>query len=569
MEFGFGISGMRNMFRHIFTATLVTGTLVVSGPAQSAAQTPSSRVSAAPSTLTLTVDEAVRMALGSNLDLAAERLSPGIGDTQVAAAAAAFRPAISSSVQRNNQLQPPANFLVPFSTRTDVVSSNVGLQQRLPWFGTSYSLAWDSSNTDSNSILNSYNPLVQSGLSLNVSQPLLRDLRTDAPRLQLTASRLGRDTAGTRLKESEVWTVAGVKAAYWNLVSARANVDARRTAVQLAEELVRVNRAKVDVGQSPPLDLVSAQAEAASNQEQLIIAETAVRQAEDRLRLLIFDTSEDVWNVALDTVDSPPVGMVALDVDNAIANALRDRTDLARARIGVSTADSVVTFASNQRLPDVRLNAAYQASGLGGTEVLRSGGFPGTVVGPGNVTNFGAVLDQVFRTDYPTWAVGVSVSYPIGGSAQDATFARSRLERTQAEARVKSAEGRVVQQIREAAWKVEMNAKRVETTRAVTTFAEQRLDAERKRFEVGMSTSFLVIQAQRDFVQARTNELSAILAYDLALVDFESLQQAGPAGQAGQSAASTAATTAAAAAPAAPTAGAGRTSVAAGQGQAF
>jgi outer membrane protein len=569
MEFGFGISGMRNMFRHIFTATLVTGTLVVSGPAQSAAQTPSSRVSAAPSTLTLTVDEAVRMALGSNLDLAAERLRPGIGDTQVAAAAAAFRPAISSSVQRNNQLQPPANFLVPFSTRTDVVSSNVGLQQRLPWFGTSYSLAWDSSNTDSNSILNSYNPLVQSGLSLNVSQPLLRDLRTDAPRLQLTASRLGRDTAGTRLKESEVWTVAGVKAAYWNLVSARANVDARRTAVQLAEELVRVNRAKVDVGQSPPLDLVSAQAEAASNQEQLIIAETAVRQAEDRLRLLIFDTSEDVWNVALDTVDSPPVGMVALDVDNAIANALRDRTDLARARIGVSTADSVVTFASNQRLPDVRLNAAYQASGLGGTEVLRSGGFPGTVVGPGNVTNFGAVLDQVFRTDYPTWAVGVSVSYPIGGSAQDATFARSRLERTQAEARVKSAEGRVVQQIREAAWKVEMNAKRVETTRAVTTFAEQRLDAERKRFEVGMSTSFLVIQAQRDFVQARTNELSAILAYDLALVDFESLQQAGPAGQAGQSAASTAATTAAAAAPAAPTAGAGRTSVAAGQGQAF
>ena len=91
-------------------------------------------------------------------------------------------------------------------------------------------------------------------------------------------------------------TSAAVKSAYWNLVSAKANVDARRTALQLAEELARVNRAKVDVGQSPPLDLVSAQAEVASNQEQLIIAETAVKQAEDRLRLLIFDTTDrDVW----------------------------------------------------------------------------------------------------------------------------------------------------------------------------------------------------------------------------------------------------------------------------------
>ncbi|MGE3706965.1 MAG: TolC family protein [Vicinamibacterales bacterium] len=531
--------------RITFVTSLVIG-LAAGLPAAVRAQ---SAPAAAPSTLRLTVDEAVRMALGENLDLAAERLDPAISDTQVAGARALFKPAVTTGVQRNNQLQPPANFLVPFSTRTDVTSSSVGLQQRLPWFGTSYSISWDSSSTSSNSILTSYNPLVQSGLSLNLSQPLFRDLWTDAPRVQLTTSRLGRDAAGTRLRESEVWTVAGVKAAYWNLVSARANVEARQTALQLAEELVRVNKAKVDVGQSPPLDLVSAQAEAAANQEQLIIAETAVRQAEDRLRLLIFDTTKrDVWTLALEPVDSPPVDTPALDIDSAIANALRDRTDLARARIGVSTADSLMKYAGNQRLPDVRLNASYQANGLGGTEVLRSGGFPGTVIGAGSVIGFGTVLDQVFRTDYPTWAVGVSVAYPIGGGPQDAAYARSRLERAQAEARVKSAEGRVIQQIRDAAWKVEMNAKRVETSRAVTTLAQQRLDAEQKRFEVGMSTSFLVIQAQRDYVQARTNELAAILAYDLALVDFESLQQAGPAGQSGQQ--QTAAAMSAAAVPA-------------------
>ena len=96
---------------------------------------------------------------------------------------------------------------------------------------------------------------------------------------------------------------------------------------------------------------------------------------------------------------------------------------------------------------------------------------------------------------------------------------------------MKSAEGRVIQQVRDAAWKVEMNGRRVETVRAVRELAEQRRDVEQKRFDVGMSTSFLVIQAQRDLAQARQNELAAVLAYDLSLVDFEALQQAGPAGQ--------------------------------------
>jgi outer membrane protein TolC len=85
--------------------------------------------------------------------------------------------------------------------------------------------------------------------------------------------------------------------------------------------------------------------------------------------------------------------------------------------------------------------------------------------------------------------------------------------------------------VRDAGWKIDMNAKRIATTRAARDLADQRLDVERKRFEVGLSTSFFVIQAQRDLAQAKANELAAILAYDLALVDFEALQEAGPANQ--------------------------------------
>jgi len=525
----------------------ITALFIALGPALASAQT-------APAVLKLTVDDAVRLALQNNLELATARIDPQISDARVAGAASIFKPVFGTDVSRNNQLQPPSSLLTPTSTRNDVIESNVGLNQRLPWFGSSYSLSWDTTHTTSNSFLNSYDPLIRSGLSFSFSQPLLRDFKTDSARANLELSRVNRSIADTRLQETVVQTTAAVKTAYWNLVAARANVDARQAALALAEELVRVNKAKVNVGQSPPIDLVSAQAEVASNQEQLIVAETAVKQAEDRLRLLIFDAARpDVWNQQLEAVDAPPVAMAPINMDEAVTNALRNRADLARARQDTENAQTSLRLATNQKLPDVRLNASYQASGLGGTEVLRTGGFPGTVLGSGQVTAFSSVLDQLVRSNYPTWALGFSVSYPLGQSSEEAIHARTVLEAQQAEHRVRTAEARAIQQVRDAGWQVEMNGRRVETARSSRELAEQRTDAEQKRFEVGMSTSFLVIQAQRDLAQARQNELSAVLAYDLSLVSFEALQQAGPQGQSSgstqtQSTVATAAQSAAAAA---------------------
>jgi hydrophobic/amphiphilic exporter-1 (mainly G- bacteria), HAE1 family len=503
--------------------------LATAASAQAPSPTPSA---AAPATLRLSVEDAVRLALEHNVDLVADRIDPQISDTRVAAAAGVYRPTIISSVNSNNQLQPPSSFLIPTATRNDVVTTNAGLAQRLPWFGTNYSVAWTTAHTDSNSFLNSYNPLLTSGLAFSVSQPLLRDFRIDSPRQQLATSRINRAIADTRLRESIVQTTAAVKVAYWGLVTARANVEARRSTLELAQELVRVNKAKVDVGTAPPLDLVSAQAEVAADQEQLIIAETAVKQVEDRLRLLIMDATDPAsWLTQIEVTDAPPIATPTLDVDAAVRRALADRSDLQRARKDIDTANVGVTFTTNQKLPDVRVNANYQANGLGGRQVLRTGGFPGTIVGPGPGTDFGSVLGQLFGADYPTWSVGLSLSYPLGTSADQANAARAQLERKQADARLKSIESRAIQQIRNAAYQVEMNAKRIETTRASRELAEQRLDSERKRLDVGMSTSFLVIQAQRDLAQARTSELGAVLSYDLSLVDFEALQEAPPQNQ--------------------------------------
>jgi outer membrane protein TolC len=251
--------------------------------------------------------------------------------------------------------------------------------------------------------------------------------------------------------------------------------------------------------------------------------------------VLIFDPADrGMWDVPIEPIDSPPIATITPDLSAAVTRALGSRADLTRAKKDIDNANVSLKFADNQKLPDVRLNLSYAASGLGGTQVLRntSTGFPGTIIGPGTITDFGSVLNQLFVHDYPTWTLGVSVTYPLGQSTEEAASARAKLERQQAGDRLKSDESHAVQQVRDAGWKIDMNAKRIATTRVARELADQRLDAERKRFEVGLSTSFFVIQAQRDLAQARANELGAILAYDLALVDFEALQEAGPANQA-------------------------------------
>ena len=214
----------------------------------------------------------------------------------------------------------------------------------------------------------------------------------------------------------------------------------------------------------------------------------------------------------------------APDVDAAVRRALGERSDIAQAKKQIENGDTNVALAKNQTLPDLRAQATYLTNGQGGSRLLREGGFPGTIIGL-NTTSFGSVLGQVLSSDYPTWTVGVSLSYPLGRSQGEANLARAQIEREQAAARVRSLELSVVREVRDAALRLEQNRQRIETAKLGRELAEQRLDAEQKRFEVGMSTSFLVIQAQRDLAVALDNEQRSYLDYQLAAVNFERVQR--------------------------------------------
>jgi HAE1 family hydrophobic/amphiphilic exporter-1 len=484
---------------------------------------------AAGEVLKLTRDEAVRMAIENNPDLAVTRFEPGVNDARVSAARAVFLPTFNSSVLRNSNQIPPANlFSGESGIQTDYWSGEAGLSQRLPWGGASYDVLFTNQRTTTDNPFTSFTPSLTSSLQAVFSQPLLRDFKTDAARAQIDIASRNRDIAGMQVRERTVQVSADAESAYWALVAALASVDVQQRSLGLALELERTNRARVDVGQSPPLDLVAAQAEVAQRRENLIVARTTALQAEDTLRTLIVDPKRpDYWSVRLDPAERQPAVTGQPDVDAAVRRALAERSDVAQARKQIENSETAVAAAKNQTLPDLRAQATYLTNAQGGARLLRTDGFPGTIIGTQN-TSYGSVLGQIFSGDYPTWTVGLTLSYPLGRSVEEANLARAQIERDQAAARVRSMELSVVREVREAALRLEQNRQRIETARLGRELAEQRLDAEQKRFEVGMSTSFLVIQAQRDLAVARDNEQRSYLDYQLAVVAFERVQQAGP-----------------------------------------
>jgi outer membrane protein len=135
-------------------------------------------------------------------------------------------------------------------------------------------------------------------------------------------------------------------------------------------------------------------------------------------------------------------------------------------------------------------------------------------------------LSLLRKLDYPSWNVQATVSYNLFGSQSEAQFARARLQKTQSQGRLRALELQVATEVTNAALSVQSNLKRVEAAVAARELAEKRLEAEQSKFEVGMTTNFFVVQAQRDLRDAQNTELRALADYRKSLVVFERVQEA-------------------------------------------
>ncbi len=482
----------------------------------------------------LRLEEAVNLTLEKNLDIQVAKLEPQSVDFLVAGFRNSYRPAFSSTLGLRDQFQLPTSSLnggTKVNNGTTIY--NFGLSQAMSKFGGSYTVNWSNSRLETSNTFSTFNPSFQTNLVAAYTQPLLRGFKIDNVRQQLLVSSINRDISEETTRATVTQTLANVRNAYWDLVFAQSAVDVAQRATELADKLVEDNQARVEVGTLAPLDIVQAQAEAATRRQNLAAAEATAQTAELALkRFIVSGTDDPLWRQMLRPVDLPSLAPPPTDVEGAVRAALTNRTDITAARKNLDSSDVSIKFFRNQSLPAMDLNASYGAQGLGGTAIVRTGPLGNQTVSQIIPGGYGDALSLLRAREYPTWNFNVTMSYPIGGSQAEAQHARARLQRSQAMTRLRSLEIQIAAEVANAALTVQSNLKRVEAATAARELAQKRLEAEQSRFEVGMTTNFFVVQAQRDLRDAQNTELRALADYRKSLVNFERAQQS-PAGGGG------------------------------------
>jgi outer membrane protein len=481
-------------------------------------------------TVNLGIEEAVALALERNLEIAVERLTPGTFDYSLAALRAQFNPQLTSNIGQNSLVQLPTSQLVGGNRVTvDATTYNFGAQQTVPWGGGNYSVSFNNRRQDSDNAFITFNPQYNATMQASIVQPLLRNFRTDNTRTQLRVTAINRDVSEIQLRTTVVNTLANVRNAYWDLVFAVQALDVARRSLELAEKLVEDNRIRVEVGTLAPIDIVQAQAEAATRRQILALLEAQEQTAQLSLkRLIVSGTDDPRWAAVVNPTDRPSLQQEPIDLEGALRNALASRTDLAQSKRNIDVSELNLGLLRNQALPVANLVANYGLQGIGGTRFVRQGtGGPILETFPGG---YGDALSLLRDRQYPTWNVSLQVTYPIGPNPAEAQFQRGRITLEQSRTQLRSIELNIATQVTNTALQVEANWKRVEASGVARELAQRRLEAEQSRFEVGLSTNFFVVQAQRDLADAENVELRAILDYRKSLVDFERVQQTSLAG---------------------------------------
>ena len=481
----------------------------------------------------LTMDEAVKLALEQNLGIRIQRIDPQIQDVGVMQAKSFWAPSLISGVSKQSQSQQATSALSGGATSIENSSfgTQAGINQQLPW-GASYSATWNSSRFSTTNLFNNFFPQLNSTLNLQVSQPLLRNFSVDQIRQQVQNSKKTRDLSDIQLQAVITQTMRNVRNAYWDLVYTINNLKAQQQSLALSQQFLKDNQKRVEIGTLAPIDIVQAQAEVASNESGVIVADAGIKTAQDNLRSLILDPgTADFWNIEFDPTDAASFAEQSIDVDAAVRNALDKRSDLRSAKNSLEQSDVNIRYFRNQVLPEVNANFNYITTASGGVQLspvniaAASAGLP---IGDRSIVSdrgFGSVLGDVLGAAYPNWTVGVQIAYPLGASTSHANLARAKLQYEQAQTQLKALEMGVATQVRAVGRNVQTNLKRVQSARASRELQEKKLEAEEKKLSAGMSQSFFVFQAQRDLAVARVVEIQAISDYNKSLVDFEAVQE--------------------------------------------
>lgn len=522
------IHELRPIFRargRAFGAAAAAVLVFVAGPVHAALELQPTRVEdlsasevpVADGAIQLSLDDALDIALARNLGLVVERYNWVRTDLGILQNLGIYDPDLSGGVSYSDSTSPSAQRIEGVPVVNDKRNGfSLKLEQLVP-IGGRASIELNGGRSDTNSQNSPLNPLYNGGQTLRYTQPILRNFGRVATEQGLIRARYIESRARQQFQLEVMNLLLDVETAYWNLVEARNQLEVAQEALRLAQVLHDQNKIRVEVGTVAPLELTQSKAGIAGREEGIIQAEANIGDAEDRLRQLLNLEDGELWALPIVPVTPPGDERVEVRLEEAIGLALGNRPEITSQKISIDSLKLEQTLAANRLLPELNVSVAYGLSGLSGkSQGSNDPDDPPAI--DGNLTD---VAEQIADRDFDTWSVSVGFAYPILNREARALKAIADYDVDRGYADLSLLEQQIVTEVRSAVRRVQTTAKQIDSARISRELEEQNLDAERKRYENGMSSSFQVLQIQEDLTEARSREVQAITAYRRALADLE------------------------------------------------
>jgi len=471
----------------------------------------------------LSLDECIATAMRNNLNVAVEIRNPELSEISISRAKEKFMPQLGFGYGNQHTNNPSVSFLEATDQITaDFLEYQVEVRQEIPTGG-QFSMGLYSYKSDSNQLFQTINPRYGSRLSFNFSQPILKNFGFKTSRKEIIVAQNNLDISEAKFKSILLDTIYSVEEAYWNLAYNIANLEFMKQSLELAQDLLAKNKREVEVGTLAPIEVLTAEAEVATRQADILQAEVQVRNSEDSLKTIINLSAEkkDVQVPVIPT-DRPSYEEYKITIDEALRKGLENRPDLQEIRLDLKNKDIEVGYARNQLLPELTFNASYWSPGLSGSRILYENDDPisGVVVGivPGKASD---ALHDAFNFKYNNWYVGFTLTIPTNTVFSRAQYAEARVNLEKRQLELQDTEQQAFLEIRNAVRSVQTNYERIKAYNVARELAERKLDAEEKKLKVGLTTNYIVLQNQRDLATAKSNELRAIADYILSLAALE------------------------------------------------
>jgi HAE1 family hydrophobic/amphiphilic exporter-1 len=488
--------------------------------------------------LSLTLNEAIRRALENNNDIEIARADVRIAEQSLIALRGIYDPIFTYSPEVNNSIRPVTNIFGGAGTAGSVTTTDYNndftLNKQFGTGGGTFTYFFNNTREKTSASNTSINPFYSAAQGLQLTQPLWRNRAIDRNRqlIRIQRKRLEQSDADFRRRTIDV--ISQVQRAYWDLVFALRDEQNQIANLNLARENFRRTEASVAAGASAPLERAEIQTELSNRESALLLANQQVTIAENNLKeLMIKDPLNSDWSKAVVPVDQPTFDETPVSLESALKEARDNRPELRRLKLEGEVNDINLTFYKNQTKPRVDLTGTFQTNGLAGTPGLDvstglqlqpcSGNETAgqRCIPPNFIGGYGQTLQNLFSFKTRQVVVGVTIQLPIRNRTAEANLATAQIQREQLAAQTRLQEQSVEVEVRDAVQAVETARRRVLSARQARVSAEEQLAGERRLYQVGRSTTFLLFQRENTLVNARNQELRAETDYNKALADLQ------------------------------------------------